>query len=129
MTTALSTPLTLPNGVVLGNRLAKAAMSEGMADVNGHSTPRLEALYRRWAMSGAGLLLSGNIQVDPWHLERPGNIVLADDSGLAALERLTEAGKAGGAQFWAQISHTGRQVESAINAAPLGPIFLITEYR
>ena len=121
MTATLSTPLTLPNGVVLKNRLAKAAMSEGMADANGHSTPRLGALYRRWATSGAGLLLSGNIQVDPWHLERPGNIVLADDSGLAALTRLTEAAKAGGAQVWAQISHTGRQVESAINAAPLAP--------
>jgi 2,4-dienoyl-CoA reductase-like NADH-dependent reductase (Old Yellow Enzyme family) len=121
MTATLSTPLTLPNGIVLQNRLAKAAMSEGMADAHGHSTARLEALYRRWATSGAGLLLSGNIQVDPWHLERPGNVVLADDSGLVALARLAQAGKAGGAQFWAQIGHTGRQVESAINPTPLAP--------
>ncbi len=72
MTNPLSQSLQLPSGAILANRLAKAAMSEGMADANNHSTPRLEALYRRWARSGAGLLLSGNIQVDRWHLERPG---------------------------------------------------------
>lgn len=117
----LSQPLTLPSGAILPNRLIKAAMSEGLADTDNHSTPRLEALYRRWATSGAGLLLSGNIQVDRWHLERPGNIVLDDDSGLAALRALTDAGKSGGAHFWAQLSHTGRQVDSAINPEPLAP--------
>jgi 2,4-dienoyl-CoA reductase-like NADH-dependent reductase (Old Yellow Enzyme family) len=120
-TPTLSTPLVLPCGAVLPNRLAKAAMSEGIADADNHATPRLERLYERWAASGAGLLLSGNIQVDPWHLERPGNVVLADERGLAALARVAAAAKAGGARVWAQISHTGRQVDSAINPAPLAP--------
>jgi hypothetical protein len=31
----------------MSNRLAKAAMSEGMADVNNHSTPRLEPNQRK----------------------------------------------------------------------------------
>ncbi|HEY2660526.1 MAG TPA: 2,4-dienoyl-CoA reductase [Caulobacteraceae bacterium] len=121
MTTSLSAPLSLPGGAVLSNRLAKAAMSEGLADANNHSTARLETLYRRWSGSGAGLLLSGNIQVDPWHLERPGNIVLDDESGLTALKALTAAATSQGAHFWAQLSHTGRQVESSINTAPLAP--------
>src|SRR5213076_1374406 len=121
MTTSLLTPLRLPNGAVLTNRLAKAAMSEGMADANNHSTPRMEVLYRRWARSGAGLLLSGNIQVDRWHLERPGNIVIDDESGQEQLARLAAAGTSEGAHFWAQISHTGRQVQSTINASPLAP--------
>src|SRR5471032_1010361 len=117
----IATPLTLPCGVVLPNRLCKAAMSEGMADAQGRSTPRLETLYRRWATSGAGLLLSGNIQVDRWHLERPGNIVLDDTGGLDELKALTEVAKAAGAHFWAQLSHTGRQVDSAINPEPQAP--------
>jgi 2,4-dienoyl-CoA reductase-like NADH-dependent reductase (Old Yellow Enzyme family) len=96
-------------------------MSEGMADTRNHATPRLETLYRRWANSGAGLLLSGNIQVDRRHLERPLNIVAEDRGGLEALRRLATAGRSGGAHFWAQISHTGRQVEAAINPAPLAP--------
>ena len=121
MTNPLAQPLALPGGAVLSNRLAKAAMSEGFADARNHSTPRLETLYRRWAGSGAGLLLSGNIQVDRWHLERPGNIVVDDDSGQAQLARLAAAGKSQGAHFWAQLSHTGRQVSSHINSAPLSP--------
>lgn len=121
MTHPLAQPLTLPCGAVLSNRLCKAAMSEGMADAQGHATPRLMTLYRRWANSGAGLLLSGNIQVDRNHLERPGNVVVDDDSGLASLAALAAAGRAPGVHFWAQLSHTGRQVDTAINTAPLSP--------
>ena len=120
-TRTLAAPLRLPSGAVLPNRIVKAAMSEGMADADNHATPRLNRLYRRWAGSGAGLLLSGNIQVDRWHLERPGNVVLDDDSGLAALAAMARAGKAEGAAFWAQLAHTGRQVSDFINDAPLSP--------
>ena len=119
MTNFLARPLDLPCGATLSNRLAKAAMSEGLADSGNHSTPRLETLYRLWAGSGAGLLLSGNIQVDRWHLERPNNVVIDDDNGRAQLARLAEAGTSQGAHFWAQLSHTGRQVSSYINPAPL----------
>ena len=118
---SLSAPLALPCGAILQNRIAKAAMSEGLSDADGRATPRLEALYRRWANSGAGLLLSGNIQVDPWHLERPLNVVIHDDSGFEALSRLAAAGTSRGAHFWAQISHTGRQVDAKINPAPVAP--------
>lgn len=119
MSNLLSQPLHLPSGAILSNRLAKAAMSEGMADARNHATERLACLYRRWASSGAGLLLSGNIQVDADHLERPGNVVLSDDRGLRALAVVAEAGRSGGAQFWAQLGHTGRQVSAEINPQPL----------
>lgn len=121
MPSPLSRPVLLPCGVTIANRLVKAAMSEGLADANNHSTSRLETLYRRWADSGAGLLLSGNVQVDRWHLERPGNVVIDDESGIAALRSLAKAGTAGGAHFWLQLSHTGRQVSSSINQSPLAP--------
>lgn len=119
MTISLDQPLDLPCGATLANRLAKAAMSEGLADAANHATPRLEALYRRWAGSGAALLLTGNIQVDRWHLERPNNIVIDDGGGRRQLAALARAGTARGAHFWAQLSHTGRQVSSHINPAPL----------
>jgi 2,4-dienoyl-CoA reductase-like NADH-dependent reductase (Old Yellow Enzyme family) len=121
MADALTQPLALPCGAMLPNRLAKAAMSEGLADPANHSTLRLETLYRRWAGSGAGLILSGNIQVDRWHLERPSNVVIDDGSGCEQLARLAAAGRPQGGHFWAQLSHTGRQVSSHINAAPLSP--------
>ncbi len=121
MTDLLAQPLELPCGATLSNRICKTAMSEGMADVDNHSTPRLETLYRRWATSGAGLLFTGNIQVDPDHLERPLNIVIRDESGNESLAGLAAAGTSGGAHFWAQLGHAGRQVDAAINAAPLAP--------
>ena len=120
-TTILGTPLHLPGGATLPNRLAKAAMSEGLADADNQATPRLEALYRSWANSGAGLLLTGNFQVDRWHLERPSNVVIDEATSLPALAAVAAAGKAGGSHFWAQLSHTGRQVSDAINPAPLAP--------
>jgi 2,4-dienoyl-CoA reductase-like NADH-dependent reductase (Old Yellow Enzyme family) len=121
MPLSLEQPLELPCGVTLTNRICKAAMSEGLADVDNHSTPRLETLYRRWAASGAGLLFTGNIQVDPDHLERPTNVVIRDESGARQLARLAAAGTSGGAHFWAQLSHTGRQVDATINPEPLAP--------
>ncbi len=121
MNTILSEPLKLPCGAALSNRLGKAAMSEGMAGADNRSTPRLEILYRRWAGSGAGLLLSGNIQVDRWHLERPFNLVIDDESGMDALTRLAAEGRSGGSHFWAQLNHAGRQTDATINPAPLAP--------
>lgn len=121
MTSLLAKSIELRCGTVLANRIVKPAMSEGMADAQNRATPRLESLYRRWSTSGAGVLFSGNIAVDRYHLERPLNVVLEDESALDALRRMAAAGKAGGSAFWAQLSHTGRQVVSAINQAPLAP--------
>src|SRR5258708_17132615 len=94
-TTILGNPLNLPGGTTLPNRLPKAAMSEGLADADNHATPRLEALYRRWANSGAGLLFSGNFQVDRGHLERPSNVVLGDEADLPALPAGSACGEDG----------------------------------
>src|SRR5215470_855415 len=105
MTTILAKPLALPCGATLPNRLCKTAMSEGLAGADNRSTPRLETLYRRWAGSGAGLLISGNIQVDPRHLERPLNLVADDERGMAELARLAAAGRSQGSHFWAQLNH------------------------
>jgi len=121
VTNLLEQPLMLPCGIRLPNRICKAAMSEGLADVENHSTSRLETLYRRWAKSGAGLLFTGNIQVDPDHLERPLNVVIHDESGRKQLAEMAAAGTSQGAHFWAQLSHAGRQVDAAINSEPLAP--------
>ncbi|MEL7487871.1 MAG: NADH:flavin oxidoreductase, partial [Pseudomonadota bacterium] len=66
-------PLTLPCGARLKNRIAKAAMTEGLADPLNRATARHATLYRRWAEGGAGLLITGNVMVDRRYLERPGN--------------------------------------------------------
>jgi 2,4-dienoyl-CoA reductase-like NADH-dependent reductase (Old Yellow Enzyme family) len=53
------TPLALPNGAVIPNRIAKAAMEENMADKDHAPSEQLVRLYRAWAEGGAGLLITG----------------------------------------------------------------------
>ncbi|AOL24312.1 2,4-dienoyl-CoA reductase [Erythrobacter litoralis] len=117
----LDTPLTLPCGAMLPNRIAKAAMTEGLATPEGVPTDALERLYGLWADGGAGLLLTGNVIVDRDHLERPGNVVIdrEPDAAMAlALANWAKAGTRGGNHLWAQISHGGRQVQKSVNPAP-----------
>ena len=120
----LNQPLTLPCGAVLSNRIAKAAMTEGLADVKGRPTPELARLYGIWSDGGAGLQISGNILIDADHLERPGNVILdgvPGDDMVAALKRWTTAATRSGNHFWAQISHAGRQTMKAVNPHPKAP--------
>lgn len=114
-------PLVLPCGATLPNRLAKAAMTEGLADPQGRPTPALERLYGVWGKGGCGMLLSGNVQIDGDHLERPGNVIIdrpPDGAMIDALRRWTGAARAHGSQFWAQISHAGRQTTKEVNPHP-----------
>ncbi|RDC60360.1 NADPH dehydrogenase [Alteripontixanthobacter maritimus] len=121
---SLARPLPLPCGLVLPNRLAKAAMTEGLADAAGLPTTKLETLYRRWSDGGTGLLITGNIQIDADHLERAGNVVIdgvPDASRAAALASFAKAAKSGGSAVIAQLSHGGRQTPAPINPAPKAP--------
>ncbi|GEN98991.1 NADH oxidoreductase [Novosphingobium sediminis] len=116
--------LTLPCGAVLPNRLAKAAMTEGLADPQGRATPELERLYGLWADGGSGLLISGNVQIDRDHLERPGNVIIQgpqDEAALAGLRKMAAAGTRAGGHIWMQISHAGRQTQVTVNPHPKAP--------
>ena len=123
-TNTLSSPLTLPCGVTLPNRICKAAMTEGLATPQGLPSPELNRLYGLWSDGGAGILLSGNIQVDKDHLERPGNVIVdsaPNNEMQAALASWAEAGTRNGNHFWAQISHAGRQTQTNVNKQPKAP--------
>jgi 2,4-dienoyl-CoA reductase-like NADH-dependent reductase (Old Yellow Enzyme family) len=109
MTSLLSSPLTLPCGVTLSNRIAKAAMTEGLGDADCRATQRSVALYRQWGQSGAGLLLTGNVLIDRRFLERPRNVAVDGNGGLDELSAVASAAQEGGAQCWVQINHPGRQ--------------------
>ena len=122
--TDLAQPLTLPCGAVLPNRLAKAAMTEGLASVAGVPTPALERLYGLWSDGGAGLLISGNVQIDAEHLERPGNVVIQGEPDATlreALARWATASTRAGNHAWVQISHAGRQTQKKVNPHPKAP--------
>lgn len=113
--------LRLPCGATLPNRIAKAAMTEGLAAADDDANDRHSRLYRRWAAGGAGLLLTGNVMVDRRWLERPGNVVIEDRRGKAALADWAQAGTAAGNHLWMQISHPGRQTSRMSSSRPVAP--------
>ncbi|MDB5362565.1 MAG: 2,4-dienoyl-CoA reductase [Rhodospirillales bacterium] len=113
MAALLFTPLDLPNGARLPNRIAKAATEENLAGSAQAPDDRLVTLYRRWSAGGAGLLITGNVMVDGRALTGPAGVVLEADTDLTPFRRWAEAAKSGGAQVWMQISHPGRQVQAA----------------
>lgn len=122
----LETPLRLPCGLDLKNRLAKAPLTEGLADELNRATPRHVRLYRAWAEGGAALVVTGNVQVDRRHLERPGNVVIdalrpETAESLAALRDYAAAGTANGAALLMQINHPGRQTPRRVCAEPVAP--------
>lgn len=117
----LSQPLKLPCGAVLSNRIAKAALTEGLADEMNRATERHVRLYRQWSEGGAGLLISGNVQVDRTHLERAGNVVIDNNGGFEQLRSYAAAGKSAGNHLWMQINHPGRQSPRDLNGAPCAP--------
>ena len=81
MSATIESPLRLPCGATLSNRLCKAALTEGLADEYNRATERLDRLYRAWSHGGAGLVITGNVQVDRRYLERPGNVVIDGNGG------------------------------------------------
>ncbi|NVD97927.1 NADH:flavin oxidoreductase/NADH oxidase family protein [Massilia sp. BJB1822] len=103
-------PLTLPNGSTLPNRLAKAAMEENMADAGQIPGPALHRLYQQWADGGTGLLITGNVMIDHRALTGPGAVVLEAQTPLEPFVQWAKAARSRGAQVWMQISHPGRQV-------------------
>ncbi len=106
------------------NRLAKSAMTEGLADGFGRPSRALERLYEIWASGGAGLLITGNAAVDAEHLERPGNIIVGGGDRrelIGSLRRWTDAGRRSGAGMWIQLNHAGRQTPSLVHPSPLAP--------
>ena len=121
---AVDEAFSLPNGQSFRNRIAKAAMTEGLAFRDGLPNAAHETLYRRWADRGCGLLLTGNVLIDRLHLERPGNVIVDGPltaEGKAAWARWAAAATAGGTQAWVQISHAGRQTQKSVNPSPKAP--------
>jgi 2,4-dienoyl-CoA reductase-like NADH-dependent reductase (Old Yellow Enzyme family) len=55
----LASPLTLKCGLVLPNRLVKAAMAEHMANRYSLPGPEFQTCYETWARGGWGMIITG----------------------------------------------------------------------
>ncbi|MEP3889202.1 MAG: NADH:flavin oxidoreductase/NADH oxidase family protein [Hellea sp.] len=118
------TPLTLPNGQTIPNRLCKAAMEENMAEAGQVPGEALVNLYQQWADGGVGIILTGNVMVSPTAMTGPGGVylgaeTLAEGDNRKRFETWAKAGKSGGAKLYMQISHPGRQIYATQGTEPV----------
>lgn len=113
-------PLELPCGVTLKNRIAKSAMSDSLGDGGGNPTDTQSELYERWADGGLAVSIIGEVQGNPTAAEKPGNLVLREDSDLLRFEALARRGSTNSAQLWLQLGHAGAMAYAPIGD-PKGP--------
>ena len=117
----LAQPFTLPNGVVIKNRLFKSAMSEALGSREGAATPELTRLYGAWADGGIGLCITGNVMVDRRALGEPGNVVIEDDRFMGQLQEWARAATRNHTQCWVQLNHPGKQAPKGLNKENISP--------
>ena len=110
----------LPCGVILENRLAKAAMSDSLGDGKGDPTALQARLYERWAQGGVALSIIGEVQGDPRFPEKPGNVVFSERSDERAIQSLVRRAVTNGAHLWPQLGHAGALSHPPISR-PRGP--------
>lgn len=111
----LNQSLTLPNGTVINNRLAKAATSETLATYSNNPTPKHVQLYKRWAASGIGMIITGNIMIDRRALGEAGNVAIEDERDFSMLQQWAQGVTDQGSQLWAQLNHPGKQAIKGLN--------------
>lgn len=117
----LFTPITLPNRTTIKNRFFKSAMSEGMGTRDFQPKKNIATLYKRWAEGGTGLIITGNIMVDPKGTAEPGNIVFDKNSNMEILKDWAKQGQQHGAKVMVQLNHPGKQVPKTIAKETVAP--------
>ncbi|TVY40666.1 NADH-dependent flavin oxidoreductase [Lachnellula occidentalis] len=110
-----SKEITLPSGLVLPNRLAKAAMAEAMAPASHVPDEKFHIAYGEWAKGGWGMILTGNVQVSELYLGQPGDIqtpASPSDTTKQMWKEWADATQQFGTPALVQLCHPGRQSPS-----------------
>jgi 2,4-dienoyl-CoA reductase-like NADH-dependent reductase (Old Yellow Enzyme family) len=128
----LGQPLEFPNSKrVAINRFLKASMSEKLAtfdehDLSARGIPgkELENLYRKWGEGQWGVILTGNVMIDPGHLEGAHNTIIPIDAlfegeRFEGYKAMAAAAKSHGSLLVAQVGHPGRQTPESLQKHPI----------
>jgi len=117
----LNQPLQLTEKISLDNRLVKSALSEGLAEPDGQPSKQLINLYKAWANSGVGLIITGNVMIDSKALGEPGNVVVENEKHLDLLIQWAKTTKVNNSKVWMQINHPGKQAIRGLNKETVAP--------
>ena len=95
-------------------------MSDSLGDGTGHPTPEQIRLYERWANGGCAVSIIGEVQGSPEYAEKPGNLVLNNQSDLEIFQELARRGSGNNTLLWLQLGHAGA-LAYAPTSSPKGP--------
>src|SRR5690348_17388403 len=106
---SLLTPVPLPSGAVLPNRLVMAPMVvQGSDPATGHVTDE-DVVYAARRSQVAGTLISAAAYVTPDGKGFDRQMSIADDACIPGLRRLATAMRQDGARALVQLYHGGRE--------------------
>lgn len=95
-------------------------MSDSLGDGTGHPTAEQIRLYERWAAGGLAVSIIGEVQGSSNYAEKPGNLVLNDQSDPERFRELARRGGENGTSLWLQLGHAGA-LAYAPTSNPKGP--------
>ena len=96
-------------------------MSEGIGTRDFQPKKNIATLYKRWAEGGTGLIITGNIMVDPKGTAEPGNIVFDKNSNMEILKNWAKQGQQHGAKVMVQLNHPGKQAPKTVSKQTVAP--------
>ena len=130
-TTTIFSPLTLPCGRTLPNRLVKVAMYEHLAHILGGPPTDLHlALYEQWAKHNWGMVFTGNVQVSATHLTLGRDMLVPTSLDQSSVEPFRKLAKTihshESTVAIMQLNHSGRQSSNILGGrwpfqSPLAP--------
>ena len=110
------------NKIELKNRFVHSATQECMSGDNGEVTDQLIKRYVNLAKGEVGLIIPGDMYVDPLGRSRLHQTGIYSDEMIPGLRRLVDAIHQYGAKIVFQLAHAGRQTsKDTIGQTPLGP--------
>jgi 2,4-dienoyl-CoA reductase-like NADH-dependent reductase (Old Yellow Enzyme family) len=94
-------------------------MTERVSNSQLEPNEKHHRIYKLWADTDAGLIITGNVQVDPVHLESGGNVYAGEDAIIPKMKAWADVAKKNDNHVWVQISHAGRQTSRLLALHPL----------
>lgn len=120
----ISSPLTLPCGLTIPNRLVKCPMQETCASPPNFDPPveKWRHIYKTWASAKYGMLLTGQVQVDMRYFSVPGDVCVhkgsLDPTVMAKWKEWAKIAQAEGTPCVVQIAHPGRMSPAGAGNRP-----------